>query len=271
MNALLNRHPLVTLAALILGHLLLVTAQIRNEEGTTLLRSWGLWLFTPVASALHLVTDGMQGAAQNYLFLYNARQENERLRAENARLRIELAQLRGLYDLVNRTEAYRAVQKQYRFNTVMAAIVWKSAPFYSHRLLINVGSWNGVKRNMAVITDEGVVGRVAAVSPFSAEAELLTNQGAAAGAMVGESRLQGVLQGQGSRILTLSFVPNYERVEVGEVVYTSGTDPIYPKGLPIGRVIKSERSTLVYREIEVLPFVDYGRLEEVMVVRQAAD
>ena len=95
---------------------------------------------------------------------------------------------------------------------------------------------------------------------------MITNAGAAAGAMLEDSRLQGVVQGNGSTTLRLDFIPNYEQVEVGDIVYTSGTDRIYPKGLPIGRVITSGRGPAIHRDIELAPFVDYLRLEEIMVV-----
>jgi rod shape-determining protein MreC len=96
--------------------------------------------------------------------------------------------------------------------------------------------------------------------------ELITNDGAAAGAMLENSRLQGVIQGDGSDILRWNFIPNYESVEVGAIVYTSGTERMYPKGYPIGKVIQSTKGLSVYRDIRVKPFVDYLRLEEIMVV-----
>ncbi len=96
---------------------------------------------------------------------------------------------------------------------------------------------------------------------------MITNDSAAAGAMLEDSRLQGVIQGDGSLTMTWNFIPNYESVEVGDIVYTSGTDRLYPKGFPIGRVVKSRKGVTVYRDIQVEPFVDYLRLEEIMVVR----
>jgi len=85
--------------------------------------------------------------------------------------------------------------------------------------------------------------------------------------MLQDSRLQGVVQGDGSVTLKWNFIPNYESVEVGDIVYTSGTDRLYPKGFPIGTVVQSRKGGTVYREIQVEPFVDYLRLEEIMVVR----
>ena len=87
----------------------------------------------------------------------------------------------------------------------------------------------------------------------------------AAGALLFHSRLQGVVQGTGTRQLVLNFIPSSEAVPDGELVYTSGTDRIYPKGLPIGTVVLTEKEG-IYQRILVDPKVDFARLEEVMVV-----
>lgn len=266
MTEFVQRKPFVFLIVLVAANLFLLSVQVRNEEGRLLLRSWQLWVFSPVASALNLVGDGVENTTERWIVLWNAERENKRLRAENARLQLEVNQLRSLRSLISRTEDFELVRDQYLFDTAVAAIIWKSAPFYSHRLLINAGTREGVHKDSAILTAAGIVGRVWATSPFSAEVELLTNAGAAAGGMLQDSRLQGVIQGDGSSLLHWNFIPNYEKVEVGDIVYTSGTDKIYPKGLPIGRVIRSEKSSMIYREIVVKPLVDYSRIEEIMVV-----
>ncbi|MDA2934490.1 rod shape-determining protein MreC [Acidobacteria bacterium AH-259-D05] len=266
MIALLQRKPLIPLALLLFTNLLLLSVQVRNQQGRLLIRSLSLVVFTPIASTVHLLTDGITGAVMQYALLYRAQEENLNLRAENARLGVELAQLRGIKALLSHRDGDGTLQRQFLFDTLLAPVIWKSPPFYAHRLVINGGSRHGVRKDDAAIVPEGIVGRVWTTTPFTSEVELITNDGAAAGAMLEVSRLQGVIQGDGSDILRWNFIPNYESVEVGEIVYTSGTDRMYPKGYPIGKVIKSQKGPAVYRDIQVKPFVDYLRLEEIMVV-----
>ncbi len=266
MIELLQRKSLVPLAVLLLANILLLSVQVRNEEGRLLLRSWSLVLFTPIASSLHFLVAGVTHGLNRYVLLYGAQEENLQLRAENAHLGVELAQLRGIQSLLSIREDGPMFQDQFLFDTVLAPVIWKSPPFYAHRLVINAGTRQGIQKNDAVITPQGIVGRVWATTPFTAEVELITNDGAAAGAMLEDSRLQGVVQGDGSVILQWDFIPNYESVEVGDIVYTSGTDRMYPKGFPIGQVVASQKKGTVYRDIQVEPFVDYLRLEEIMVV-----
>lgn len=266
MSEFIQKRPLVVFFTLVMVNMFLLSVQIRNQEGRILLRSLGLLIFSPLASALHFTTESIENVAQRYLLLYGAREENRRLRAENSLLQVELAQLRSMQSALSRIRPYHLARDQYLFDTLLASIIRKGAPFHSRRVWLSVGTRHGVEKDSAVITPSGLVGRVWATSPFSAEVELITNAGAAAGAMLNDSRLQGVIQGDGSDILRWNFIPNFETVAVGAMVHTSGNDRIYPKGLPIGRVIRSEKTKMAYREILVEPFVDCYRLEEALVV-----
>ena len=122
-----------------------------------------------------------------------------------------------------------------------------------------------MKRDSAVITADGVVGRVTTTTPLSSEVQLLNDANAAAAVTLQESRLQGITQGTGSSFLVLNYIPNTEVVPAGELLVTSGGDRIYPKGLPVGTVLSSQRGA-VYQRISVKPAVDLNRVEEVAVV-----
>ena len=257
--------PLVILAVVL--HLVLISAQVRNPDGHTLLRTLGVAVISPLALAVSAAADSIEGALNRYVILFGVQERNEELEAEVGRLRLENAQLRSVQSMLSRSTELQILARQHLFETTMATIIWKTAPFFSHRLGINVGTRHGVKRNLAVIGLSGIIGRVVATTPMSSEVELVTNRGASAGAMLSDSRLQGVLQGDGSDLLEWKFIPNHESVDVGELVYTSGTDRIYPKGIPVGRVVTSEKGEMVHRNIKVEPFVDFSKVEEVLVAR----
>ncbi len=257
--------PLASLATLAVVHLLLLSLQLRTPEGQVILRSWTLSVFIPVSMAVHLLAEQTETAVQKYLLLSGAQQENQLLRMENRQLKVRLVQLHAVEELVSRSADYQLLRRQYLFDTVVAGVVWKGSLGQAERILINAGMRHGVGKDAAVLAPEGIVGRVRTSSALGAEVELITSPGAAAGAVQRGSRLQGIIQGNGSALLEWNFIPNYERVPVGEIAFTSGTDQIYPKGLPIGRIVLSEKGPSVYRRILVKPFVDSGRLEEVIV------
>ena len=257
--------PLVILVIVL--HLVLISAQVRNPDGQTLLRTLGVAVISPLALAVSAVTDSVEGALNRYVVLFGIQERNEELEAEIGRLRLENAQLKSVQSMLARNAELQIQARQYLFETTMATIIWKTAPFFSRRLGISVGTRHGVKRNLAVLGLSGIVGRVVATTPMSSEVELITNRGASVGAMLADSRLQGVLQGNGSDLLEWKFILNHESVDPGELVYTSGTDRIYPKGIPVGRVVSSEKGEMRHRNIEVEPFVDFSRVEEVLVAR----
>ncbi len=258
--------PLVILAIVL--HLVLISSQVRNPDGQTLLRTLGVAVISPLALAVSAMADSIEGVLNRYVILFGVQERNEELEAEIGRLRLENAQLKSVQSMLGRSTELRILARQYLFETTMATIIWKTAPFFSRRLGINIGTRHGVKRNLAVIGFSGIVGRVVATTPMSSEVELVTNRGASAGAMLADSRLQGVLQGDGSDLLEWNFIPNHEPVDVGEFVYTSGADRIYPKGIPVGRIVSSEKGEKNNRNIKVEPFVDFSKIEEVLVARE---
>ena len=84
--------------------------------------------------------------------------------------------------------------------------------------------------------------------------------------MLTDSSLEGVIRGNGTRRLTWDYVPSYEKAEMGQRIYTSGTDKVYPKGILIGKITKSSKGSRVYLDVQVEPSVDFLRLQEVLVV-----
>ncbi len=263
-----ERKSLHLVIVAIVLHLVLISAQVRNPDGQTLLRTLGVAVISPLALAVSAVADSVGGALNRYVILFGVQERNEELEAEIGSLRLENAQLKSVQSMLGRSAELQILARQYLFETTTATIIWKTAPFFSHRLVINVGTRHGVKRNLAVIGLSGIVGRVVATTPVSSEVELVTNRGASAGAMLADSRLQGVLQGDGSDLLEWNFIPNHEPVDVGELVYTSGADRIYPKGIPVGRIVSSEKGEMIYRNIKVEPFVDFSKIEEILVARE---
>lgn len=266
MNRSAERKSLPLIIVALLLHLVLISAQVRNPDGHTLLRTLGVAVISPLALAVSAVADSIEGALHRYVILFGVQERNEELEAEIGQLRLENARLKNVHSMLARSNELEILSRQYLFETTTASITWKTAPFFSHRLGINAGTRHGVKRDLAVIGLSGIVGRVVATTAISAEVELVTNRGASAGAMLADSRLQGVLQGDGSDLLKWNFIPNHESVDVGELVYTSGADRIYPKGIPVGRILSSEKGEMIYRNIEVEPFVDFSKIEEVLVV-----
>ena len=260
-----QRRPVLSLLILVLLNLFLLSIQVRDSQGRILIRSVGITLLAPPASLVNSLFQRFSDGLSRYVWLVGVEERNWELESENVQLKLDLWRLRSLQTMVERTDRFDWVESQYSFETLLAAVIWRNVPLYSHRVFINLGTTHGVNKDSAVIAADGVVGRVFAPTLYQAEVELLTDQNAAAGAVLFHTRLHGIIQGTGEEDLQLNYISSSESIPDGEIVYTSGTDRIYPKGLPIGTVVHSEKEG-VYHKILVKPSVDMPRLEEVMVV-----
>jgi len=258
------RKPQVALTLLLLFNLLMLSVQIRSEKGQTLLNQAGLAVITPLVYMEHLVFNTVSSLVHKYVFLLAQDKENQRLVRENVRLKIELHQLRAMKQLAER-EYFSAITGPMLYRYITGSVIHKNLRFFSDTVIVNQGTLADVVPNQAVISGEGLVGKVIAANLLASEIELITGSLASAGALLGNSRLQCVVRGTDSSLLNLDFVSVSEPVSIGEMIYTSGTDGIYPKELPIGRIV-SKKDGRVYQEIQVEPLTDFSRLEEVSII-----
>src|SRR5215467_3512947 len=153
------------------------------------------------------------------------------MRVEQVRLNEDAAQAHRLQTLL-------AFKEQFISKTVAAQVIGSSGSDLSRIVYIDKGEDRGIKRDMGVITADGVVGKVLLVYPSESQVLLISDQSSGVGAVLEKSRLQGVLRGTTNGEVTLERVMSDEQVQPGETVLTSGGDQIFPKGLPIGSVTK---------------------------------
>lgn len=263
-----QRRPISILFLLLLLQLTLLSIQVRTSQGDRLIRVVGITVISPFSITINAVGGLIGDLSKSYFFLRSADNENRRLREENASLQLEVLRLRGVASALPRLEGIRQMLQQSEFDGVVVSVVGRGTPFYAGRLLIGQGSLQGVKLNQPILAEQAALGRVVTLSPLVSEAELLTNSGAAAGALLEKSRFQGVIMGDGTSMLRLEFIPNSEPVEVGDRILTSGTDGIYPKDVPLGKVVSISPGDMTYQDIVVEPFFDVHRLEEVVLLKR---
>jgi rod shape-determining protein MreC len=132
---------------------------------------------------------------------------------------------------------------------------------------VNKGSGDGIQPGMAVITPDGVVGKVQAAFPGASLVLLLSDADSAVGVVLQDSREHGVMKGTGGREGRVDYIGNEVEVPIGTELYTSGDDRIFPKGLPVG-VVTRVRPGTEFQQIYARPFSALGQLEEVLIVTQ---
>jgi rod shape-determining protein MreC len=254
------------LLGIILGHIILISAQVNSRSGVPVLESVTFGLFSEVQRAVSGATGGVRRVWNGYVGLRRTQAENETLKRELADAQVALQQQRALADRVRGLQQLLELRDRSNLRTTAAEIIGSAASPDFRTVTIDKGSLSGLKTDMAVIAPSGVVGRVVVPSPRSAKVQLLIDRNAAAGAIIERSRAQGVVVGAGDGRLLLEYMSEVFDVVVGDDVVTSGIDGIYPKGFTIGKVESVEKSGAAYKRITVKPSVDFASLEEVLVV-----
>lgn len=270
MDNLISRYRNVTiLVAVLFAQVLGLAVQVKRnteDEPTRLIRIWIVSAVTPFEQALLWVQHSTSNLWRNYVYLRGVRQENRDLKAEIERLRLERVRLSEDAEQARRLQALLGFQEQYIAQTVAAQVIGSSGSQQSRSIYIDKGSGDGIQKDMAVITADGIVGKVLRVFPSTSQVLLINDQTSGVGAILEQSRLQGILRGSPSGEVVLEKVMADEKVQPGEKVLTSGGDQIFPKGFPVGTVEKVNPGAELFLNIKVKPAANLAKLEEVLVI-----
>jgi len=251
--------------AVIIGHIILISAQVNTERGVPLLEVVTFGTFAEVQRGASTLIGGVRTSWGDYLALQSVRSDNEQLRREVAQLQVALQQQRALAQQSRTLAELLKLREGIQLDTVAAGVIAGSASPDFRTLTIDKGSADGVRPDMSVIAPAGVVGRIITPSARAAKVQLLIDRNAAAGAIVERSRAQGVVEGTGGSLL-LNYVSGTADVKPGDVVSTSGIDGIYPKGFVIGQIESVEKGAGAFGAIVIRPAVDFSSIEAVLVV-----
>jgi rod shape-determining protein MreC len=252
--------------AVMLGHIILISAQVNSRSGVPVLEAVTFGVFAEVQRGTSAMVSGVRRVWNGYVGLRHVRAENEQLRRQLAEAQIELQEQRALADRSRGLERLLELRDRANLSTVAAEVI-AAAPTPDFRTLtIDKGTRHGLRADMAVIAPAGVVGRIVVPSGGAAKVQLLIDRNAAAGALIERSRAQGVVIGAGDDRLRMEYVAEIADIVVGDVVVTSGIDQIYPKGFIIGHVEALEKTSGGYKQIQVRPAVDFSSLEDVLIV-----
>ncbi len=260
-----ERAALLLLPLLVL-HLVLLSIQIESSSGTLLIKTWTLAVQGPILSVSSSITGGFRGVWHNYIWLVGARAQNEQLQRDVQRLLLINSSYAQAQKENERLRRLLLLSERGRFHTIGARVVARTPEFLSNLVYIDRGSEDGVVPDAPVLCGDGIVGRVLLATKRQAQVQLLTNADASIGILLDRTRTPGVLRGTGDALLEMVYVNNADSVEIGDTVVTSGLDGIYPKGIPVGKVVDSRKGKGVFRTVKVAPRMDLIRLEEVSVL-----
>lgn len=264
------RRTLVLPTVLLLAFVLMTLQARSGSAVATLTRHI---LLASVSPFLRLATKSVAATAA----LWHEYVDLRRVRYENQLLKEEIRQLGGLVDELHESSLENArlsqlLQMRNRAgrDAVVAKVIGKDATNWFRTILIDKGADRGIQRHMAVVTPEGLVGRVVDVAAATARVQLITDPESAVGVLTQRSRIVGVAAGSQGGTIQIKYLPLMADVAVGDRITTSGMGGVFPKGIPVGRVVRSSRppNGALFQSTDVQPDADLSRLEEVMILKQ---
>jgi len=207
--------------------------------------------------------------------LRRASVENQQLRVQVQQMQAELRDTRQKAAQSDRLEKLLNLTQQSSYQTVTAQVIARDPSIWFDSISIDKGRWAGVEINMPVVTSDGIVGRVVSTGPLNAQVMLITDEKSGAGAIVGQlgtSNAAGSIKGMGENgLLDMRYVSGLEKVQTGDIVYTTGQDGIYPAGLTVGQVVEIHSGSATQpHTIHIRPSAGLDRLKEVSVLQYRA-
>ncbi len=252
--------------AVIVGHILLISAQVNTQRGVPVLEEVTVGTFGEVQRAVTSAIATMHDNWTNYVALQDVRAENAKLKDEIAALQVGLQQERALAQQSRTLQGLLDLKSAVQLKTTAASVIAGGASPEFRTMTIDKGTGDGLAPDMAVLAPAGVVGRIIMPARRASKVQLLIDRDAAAGAIVERSRAQGVVVGTGTDRFRLDHVAGTADIQVGDRVVTSGIEGIYPKGFLIGQVQSIDRQSGEFTDVVVRPAVQFSELETVLVV-----
>lgn len=209
----------------------------------------------------------VEGIWLKYFDLVNVRDENARLMGEIESLRMENSRYQETLATQERLQKLLKFKKTINWPVVAAQVIGRDPTGWFKSVIIDKGKNSGLKINMPVVNAEGVVGRLVSVSPNYSKVLLIIDQNSAVDCVIQRSRDEGIVKGLTTKLCVLEYMLKTSDVVMGDKVVTSGLGRVYPKGLPVGKVLEVvDIPGELFKDIKVEPMVDFSKLEELLVI-----
>lgn len=266
----LRRYRVVlTCAALLLVSAHLLTTGVAPDAKAAKPARFLMTVLSPVQMASTRLAEGIGDIVHDYLDLVGAQHENRRLRAQLSQLKAEQSRLVELETENRHLGELLGLREATRLKGIAANVIGSDATGLWRTLILSEGSDSGLRPDMAVLSTEGVVGKIIAVSPNASRVLLINDHNSALDAFDQRSRSRGIIAGVVDDGLTMKYVDRTDDIRKGDVIVTSGLDGIFPRGLLVGTVKNVDRKRPgLFLNVEVTPAVDFRQLEQVLIVTQ---
>lgn len=262
-----ERRSATLLAILFLVCFTLMSLSVRRRGGTTIIGQFGLTLAGPLMEVAAAPRRWTRNFWQNYIALQGLREENTRLLKELATLRGMIAHVQELQAKAERLEGLMGGFPKQEAPMRLAQIIDRTHSPYGRSIIVNLGDVHGIRRNMPVLNQDGLVGRISRVGRNVSQVLLITDSRNSVDVIVQRSREQGVFSMSSKKTGEVRYLPADADVKVGDLLISSGQGGVFPKGISVARVTKTNRrEDQLFSQVEADPTVNFNKLEEVLLM-----
>ncbi len=262
-----GKNPLIFLACIVLASLLLITVSIRYGKENLFFESVIVRIFSPAQSLITQVRTSISDLLDHYFFLTEVSRENDRLLKEVDQLTRRNSYLLGIVKQQERIEQLQRANKNGKVKSLAALVIGRDPTQWSKMVFIDKGIDDGIRGNVAVVTDAGIVGHIIHSTATTSKVLLITDSRSAVDSLFQKTRVPGVSTGTGEGLCEIKFVPIDAELKVGDKVISSGLGGVFPKGWAVGTVLRTvKRKQELFQDVVVAPSVDLSRLEDVLVL-----
>ena len=260
---------LLTSGALLILSLHLISTGVHPGDLAARPQSAFLEVISPVTGAFTHLSDGASSIVSDYMDLVHVREENAHLRNELARVKSDQARLAELEAENQHLGELLELKDALGTNAVAANVIGSDATGLSRTLVLGSGTSDGLRPGMAVLANQGVVGKIIAVSPHASRVLMIDDHNSAIDGFDQRSRARGIVAGLVDDGVILKYADRSQDIRAGDTIVTSGLDGIFPRGLLVGTVLSVHREGPgLFLGVRIAPAVDFRELEQVLILTQ---
>jgi len=227
-------------------------------------------LTAPIQMSISWFLEQITSNFTNYIYLLHTRRDNLALLEENRKLLNSITSFKETEQENLRLRKLLQFEEQLNLKSVVARVIAKDVSTEFRSIRINRGETSGIQRNMAVVTNEGIVGRILRTTPTTSDVVTILDLLSAIDAILERSRARGIVEGLTDEACQLKYAMRTDDIQPGDLLISSGLGGVFPKGIAIGTVSQVHRKPFgITQEVEVHPSVDFSKLEEVLVILTA--
>jgi rod shape-determining protein MreC len=255
---------------LLLFALILMSLRIKQRKGVEFLDAFFIEICSPFQKGSTFIIKTFQGVFQEYILLVHLQKENGMLKQRIIELQKDNARMKEIVSANERLQRLLEFREKISSPMIAAEVIGQDPSSWFKSLTLNKGEKDGVRKGMAVISPEGVVGQILKTAPNHSIVLLITDYNSAVDALVQRTRAKAIVEGKGGNICQLKYLLRSEEVAMGDTVVTSGLSGNFPKGLVIGEIRKVEKEGQgSFQYAELFPSVNLTKLEEVLVIMES--